>query len=136
MARSGDRDMRGRTLEAAAGNGLINRRALLGRGMVIAGAMGAGVGLAAAGAEPLTDGPWSLEIGDPMPPYQMPSKFEAKVVRTLSNPNSEPRNSHARTPHHLLKGTITPNGLHFTINHGGIPDHRSGQASAGDPRHW
>jgi len=28
-------------------------------------------------------------------------------VRTLSNPNNELRNSHARTPHHLLNGTIT-----------------------------
>jgi len=121
MARSSDRDMRGQTLEAAAGNGLINRRALLGRGMVLAGAMGAGVGPAAAGAEPLADEPWSLEVGDPTPLYQVPSKFEAKVVRTLSNPNHEPRNSHSRTPHHLLAGTTTPNGLHFTINHGGIP---------------
>jgi sulfane dehydrogenase subunit SoxC len=122
MAKSGDRDMRGQTLEAAAGNGLINRRALLGRGMLLAGAMGAGVGPAAAGAEPLSEDPWSLEVGDPTPIYQVPSKFEAKVVRTLSNPNHEPRNSHSRTPHHLLEGTTTPNGLHFTINHGGIPN--------------
>ena len=118
---SRDRHARGRTLEAAAGNGLIDRRALLGRGMLLAGAMGAGIGPASAGAEPLTDDPWSLEFGDPMPLYQVPSKFEAKVVRTLSNPNHEPRNSHARTPHHLLQGTTTPNGLHFTINHGGVP---------------
>jgi sulfane dehydrogenase subunit SoxC len=118
-----DRDARGQSLEAAAGNGLIDRRALLGRGMVFAGAMGAGVGAssAAAGAEPLADEPWSLEFGEPTPLYQGPSKFEAKVARTLSNPNHEPRNSHARTPHHLLEGTTTPNGLHFTINHGGIP---------------
>jgi len=118
-----NRDMRGEGFEAAAGNGLINRRALLGRGMMIAGAMGTGLGgsSAAAGAEPLTEEPWSLEFGDRTPPYQVPSKFEAKVVRTLSNPKHELRNSHSRTPHHLLEGTTTPNGLHFTINHGGIP---------------
>jgi sulfane dehydrogenase subunit SoxC len=121
MAKARDRDARGQTLEAVAGNGLIDRRALLGRGMVFAGAMGAGVGPASAGAEPLADEPWSLEFGEPTPLYQGPSKFEAKVARTLSNPNHEPRNSHARTPHHLLEGTTTPNGLHFTINHGGIP---------------
>jgi hypothetical protein len=40
----------------------------------------------------------------------------------LSNPNGELRTSHARTPHHRLGGTITPNGLHFSINHGGIPN--------------
>ncbi len=118
MAKSRDR---GQDLQAAAGNGLIDRRALLGRGMLFAGAMSAGVGPAAAGAEPLADDPWSLEVGEPMSPYQVPSKFEAKVKRTLSNPNNEPRNSHARTPHHLLEGATTPNGLHFTINHGGVP---------------
>jgi sulfane dehydrogenase subunit SoxC len=124
MAKSRHRDVRGQTLEAAAGNGLIDRRALLGRGMVFAGAMSAGMGPspAAAGAEPLADDPWSLEFGDPTPRYQVPSKFEAKVARTLSNPDHEPRNSHARTPHHLLEGTTTPNGLHFTINHGGVPN--------------
>ncbi|HSY55957.1 MAG TPA: molybdopterin-dependent oxidoreductase, partial [Bradyrhizobium sp.] len=126
MDKSADRIARKRdagkqALEAVAGNGLIDRRALLGRGVVFAGAMGAGIGPSAAGAEPLADDPWSLEIGEATPPYQMRSKFEAKVARTLSNPNNEPRNSHARTPHHLLEGTTTPNGLHFTINHGGIP---------------
>jgi sulfane dehydrogenase subunit SoxC len=119
---SKDRNARGQSLEAAAGNGLIDRRALLGRGMVFAGAMGAGIGPASAGAEPLADDPWSLEFGDPAPLYQVPSKFEAKVARTLSNPKHEPRNSHSRTPHHLLEGTTTPNGLHFTINHGGVPN--------------
>ena len=39
-----DRDARGQSLEAVAGNGLIDRRALLGRGVVFAGAMGAGIG--------------------------------------------------------------------------------------------
>src|SRR6202790_5195003 len=123
MANARYRNTRGQTLEAAAGNGLIDRRALLGRGMVFAGAMSAGIGpsSASAGAEPLADDPWSLEVGDPMPLYQVPSKFEAKVARTLSNPNFEPRNSHARTPHHLLDGATTPNGLHFAINHGGVP---------------
>ena len=102
------RDMRGQALEAVAGNGLIDRRALLGRGMMIAGAIGTGLGSStAAGAEPLTEEPlteepWSLEFGDRTTPYQVPSKFEAKVVRTLSNPKHELRNSHSRTPHHLL----------------------------------
>jgi hypothetical protein len=61
-----NRDMRGQGLEATAGNGLIDRRALLGRGMLIAGAIGTGLGgsSAAAGAEPLAEKPWSLEFGD------------------------------------------------------------------------
>jgi sulfane dehydrogenase subunit SoxC len=107
-----------------AGNGLLDRRALLGRGVMLAGAMGAGAvgSVTGAAAEPLADGPWSLEVGDAIPPYQTPSPFEKTVVRTVDNPKNEPRNSRARTPHHLLKGIITPNGLHFTICHGGVPD--------------
>ena len=108
-------------LEPIAGNGLLDRRALLGRGIAFAGAATASVGtsLATAAAEPLTNGPWSLAPGVPVPPYGQPSKFEQKGVRTLSNPKLEPRGSAARTPHHLLNGTITPNGLHFVIARGG-----------------
>jgi sulfane dehydrogenase subunit SoxC len=100
-----------------AGNGLLDRRALLGRGIAVAGAVG--TSLTSAAAEPLTNGPWSLAPGVPVPAYGQPSKFEKNVVRTLSNPNMEPRNSAARTPHQLLNGTITPNGLHFVISRGG-----------------
>jgi sulfane dehydrogenase subunit SoxC len=57
-----------------------------------------------------------------VPPYGVPSKYEKGAVRTLSNPQGEPRTQHARTPHHLLQGTATPNGLHFTISHAGNPD--------------
>jgi sulfane dehydrogenase subunit SoxC len=100
-----------------AGNGLLDRRALLGSGIALAGAVG--TSLTSAAAEPLANGPWSLAPGVPVPPYGQPSKFEQKVVRTLSNPKLEPRGSAARTPHHLLNGTITPNGLHFVIARGG-----------------
>src|SRR5499427_9962426 len=111
-------------LDPVAANGLLDRRALLGRGIVIAGAVttGASTALTSAAAEPLTNGPWSLAPGVPIPPYGQPSKFEQKVVRTLSNPKLEPRGSAARTPHHLLNGSITPNGLHFVIARGGYPD--------------
>src|SRR6266700_4964362 len=111
-------------LEPVAGNGLLDRRALLGRGIMFAGALSTGVGSSptTAAADPLRDDPWSLETGAITPALQTPSRFEKDVVRILSNPNGEPRTQHARTPHHLLNGTITPNSLHFTINHSGIPD--------------
>ena len=106
-----------------AGNGLLHRRALLGRGLALAGAVGTGAGFSTgAAAEPLTEPDWSLVPGDPMPPYQVPSTFEKSVVRLIDNPNSQPVISHARTPHHLLNGIITPNGLHFNVNHGGVPE--------------
>ena len=61
-------------------------------------------------------------MGEPTPALQVPSRFEKNVVRTRSNPNNEFRDPHARTPHHLLNGTVTPNSLHFSINHAGLPD--------------
>jgi sulfane dehydrogenase subunit SoxC len=110
-------------LPPVAGNGLIDRRALLRGGSAIAGAIATAPALAtAAAAEPLADGPWSLEVGTAIPSYQVPSRFENAVVRSVDNPDNLPRNSRARTPHHLLQGIITPNGLHFTICHGGVPD--------------
>jgi sulfane dehydrogenase subunit SoxC len=114
----------GSSIQQVAGNGLLDRRALLGRGLMLAGAMGAGTAgsLTGAAAEPLVEAPWSTHPGDVTPPYQRPSQFENNVVRTVDNVNNEPGGSRARTPHHLLKGTITPNGLHFTIMHGGIPN--------------
>jgi sulfane dehydrogenase subunit SoxC len=117
-------DSRGRapSLDPVAGNGLINRRALLGQGIAIAGAVGAGASMTGAAAEPLKDEKWTLQFGAVTPALQTPSQFEKNVTRSLSNPNGEFRNSHARTPHHLLNGTVTPNSMHFSINHCGIPD--------------
>src|SRR5947209_19510611 len=111
-------------LSVVAGNGLIHRRALLGRGAAIAGALSVGgpALVTSAAAEPLADPAWSLQVGDVMPPYQVPSRFEKAVVRSVDNPDNLPRNPRARPPHHLLQGMITPNGLHFTICHGGVPD--------------
>jgi len=110
------------TVEQVAGNGLLHRRALLGTAAL--GVVGAGLGLTATGAaaEPLTEQPWGLQPGDNSPAYQTPSKFAKNIVRTLSNPKFEARSSICRTPHHLLEGTTTPNGLHFTIVHTGVPD--------------
>jgi sulfane dehydrogenase subunit SoxC len=114
----------GSSIPQVAGNGLLDRRALLGRGVLLAGAMGAGAAgsLTAAAAEPLAEQPWSLHPGNPVPPYQTPSHYEDKVVRVVDNQNQAPGGQRARTPHQLLRGIITPNGLHFTIMHAGIPD--------------
>src|SRR5215471_17901889 len=86
------------SIAAVAGNGLLDRRALLGRGIMVAGAMGAGAAgaLTGAAAEPLAEAPWSLEPGDVTPPYGHPSRFEKAVVRTVDNPKNEPSGSRAR----------------------------------------
>jgi Oxidoreductase molybdopterin binding domain len=113
----------GNSIERVAGNGLLHRRALLSRGLAFAGAAAApGCVPGNATADPLTEAPWSLETGDAVPPYQTPSKFAKNVVRSLSNPDFEPRTSQSRTPHQLLDGMITPNGVFFTIIHDGIPN--------------
>ena len=106
---------------SAAGNGLLDRRAFLRGGAALAAAM-TGYAVKPAAAEALTEPAWSTEPGSLVPTYGVPSKYEKGVARTLSNPNAEPRTQHARTPHHLLQGMTTPNGLHFTISHAGNAD--------------
>ena len=117
----------GSSIQQVAGNGLLHRRALLGRGVMLAGAIGAGAAgaLTSAGAEPLAEAPWSLEPGDVTPPYGHPSPYEKGVVRTVDNPKNEPSGSRARTPHHLLKGidhAERPALHHHACRHSG---HRS-----------
>ena len=108
--------------EVVAGNGLLHRRAFLTGGAAAAAAI-TGYALSdTAAAQQLVDDPWSKGRGVTLAAYGLPSGFEKDVTRTLSNPNGEPRTQHARTPHHLLNGTFTPNSLHFVISHSGNPD--------------
>src|ERR1700758_2574283 len=95
-------------VEPVAGNGLMHRRALLGSGIVFAGALGTGASLTGAAAEAITEPDWSLYPGAVTPAVQTPSKYEKQLVRSLSNPKGDPRTQHARTPHQALNGTITP----------------------------
>ena len=110
------------SLEAVAGNGLLDRRSLLRGGAAFAAAITGYVLSDSAAAQQLADDSWSAGAGRLLTDYEAPSQFEKNVARTLSNPKGETRTSHARTPHHLLNGTITPNGLHFIISHSGNPD--------------
>src|SRR5437870_2127873 len=111
-----------KNLVVVAGNGLLDRRAFLRGGAALAAAMTGYTLARSASAAPLADDPWSRAPGTNVPAYGIPSRFEKNVVRTLSNPNGEPRTQHGRTPHHLLQGTSTPNGLHFVISHAGDAD--------------
>ena len=105
-----------------AGNGLLDRRAFLRGGAAMAAAMTGYTLSKTAAAETLVNDPWSLVPGAITKPYEQRSRFEEKVSRTLTNPKGEPRSQSARTPHHLLKGTITPPGQHFVIAQSGAPD--------------
>jgi len=105
-----------------------NRRALLGRGLLLAAPPGPGRHFAqcrrrrAAAVDP-----WSMTPGAAIPPYGVPPKYESKVVRTLTNPKQEPRTSQARTPHHLLEGTIHAGRLAFRRIPHGVSRHRPGK---------
>jgi sulfane dehydrogenase subunit SoxC len=114
-------------LEVAAGNGLLHRRVFLTSGAAFAAAVTGYTLSDTAAAQQLTEAPWSKQRGVSIQEYGTPSPFEKPVARTLSNPRGEPRTSHGRTPHHLINGTFTPNGLHFVISHSGNPDIDPGQ---------
>jgi len=108
--------------EAVAGNGLLDRRVFLTGGAAFAAAITGYTLSDTAAAQQLVDAPWSTRAGMVIPDYGVPSRFEKDVARTLTNPRGEPRTQHGRTPHHVLNGTFTPNGLHFVISHSGNPD--------------
>jgi sulfane dehydrogenase subunit SoxC len=110
-------------IEQVAGGGLLDRRALLGTGVAFAGATAAAsvTGAATAAAEPLANDAWSLAPGAPIPPYSNPSRFEAKVSHLIA-PGNGIGTGQARTPHHLLDGILTPNGVHFVVARAGAPD--------------
>ncbi|MEN3355985.1 MAG: sulfane dehydrogenase subunit SoxC [Betaproteobacteria bacterium] len=114
-----DRSKR-RGLHPVAGNEFLDRRSFL-RGGLAAAVTGYSV-VKTAAAEPFTDDPWSLVPGAVTRPYEQRSRFEDKVARTLSNPKGEPRVQNARTPLHLLNGTVTPSGQHFVVAQSGAPD--------------
>ena len=108
------------TADAAAGNGLLDRRVFLAAASL--GSVAALAPVPAAAAGELSVEPWMTEPGAPFVGYGQPSKFEAKVIRTFATAPGTTGTGSSRTPLHLLDGTITPNGLHFERHHTGIPD--------------
>ncbi len=111
------------TLEKVAGNGLINRRHLLGFGV---GSLGVAVSKQALGQESglrfeIPD--WSKRPGSGPSGYGQRSSHTEYIERLAGNPNPlYPGGGSSRSPLHQLQGTITPNSLHFERHHAGIPD--------------
>jgi sulfane dehydrogenase subunit SoxC len=108
-------------LDPAAGNGLLDRRLLLGAAASIGG-IGSLASRPGSAAAELSVEPWMKELGAPFVGYGQPSKFEAKVVRTFASAPGTTGTGSSRTPLQYLNGTITPNGLHFERHHSGIPE--------------
>ena len=105
-----------------AANGLLDRRLFLRGGAVVGSIMGYGLA-GETQAEPLPILPWMKRPGDLPKPYDTPSRFEAEVIRRGDPGNGGvPEVTSIRTPLYALQGTITPNGLHYTRLHAGVPD--------------
>ncbi len=110
------------TDDLVAGNGLLHRRLFL-QGAALVGAGGLSLLTAQpAGAEALAISPWMKAPGTPMSGYGQPAKYESAVQRGIRSTPGAVGSGASRTPHELLRGTITPNGLHFERHHSGIPD--------------
>jgi len=110
-------------LEYVAGNGLLNRRHLLGLGLAGLGAatstavLGADAGLA------FEVPAWSKQPGPGATGYGQRSSHAEYMQRQAAAPNPlYPGGGSSRSPLQHLQGTITPNSLHFERHHAGIPD--------------
>ncbi|PCJ23425.1 MAG: sulfite dehydrogenase [SAR86 cluster bacterium] len=110
-------------LEKVAGNGLLNRRHLLGLGLAGAGSIASSALLGADSALKLEIPAWSQQPGPGTSGYGSRSRFTEDMQRATGNSNPlYPGGGASRSPLQLLQGTITPNSLHFERHHSGIPD--------------
>jgi len=111
-------------LPQVAGNGLLDRRLVL--KTLALGAAGAASAPVAAQAVRERQPEWMLAPGATTDDYGTRSRFEVERTKRFTVPpagwGSTGRSIAAFTPHHLTHGTITPSGLHFEVNHHGIPD--------------
>lgn len=109
-------------LPYAAANGLLDRRLFM--RTLILGSAGAGASMAFANPVNHEQPEWLLKPGASATEYGQPSRFEQARTQRLVSGIGGGRSlaAGARTPLHLLHGTITPGGLHFEVNHHGIPD--------------
>jgi sulfane dehydrogenase subunit SoxC len=117
-------------MDPVAGNGLLNRRLFLKKGLTFSTITAAisSTPLVFAGGEgeskqtiDYARPPWMNVPGAPFSTYGVPSKYEEDVIRFPSPNRVVSGNGVSWTPLHLMEGTITPNGLHYERHHNGIP---------------
>src|SRR5205085_1180778 len=114
--------VQGSDLDIVAGNGLVHRRMFLAAGATAAASIASAALPDPAAADALQVEPRMKLPGSGFVGYGQPAKYEDKVVRTWNTAPGTIGTGTSRTPHHLLDGMITPNGLHFERHHSGIPD--------------
>jgi sulfane dehydrogenase subunit SoxC len=121
-ASSGDRSEHAQVSRRQA----LNLGAALAAGAVIAPLPAVADGAEPHEASPLQTPPWQKEPGAEVmtPPYGLPSKYEANVIRrerTGGSPYPTRQAAVSLTPLQDLHGVITPNGLHYERHHAGVP---------------
>ena len=113
--------------EPVAGNGLLDRRLFLQRGIAFSAFAAA---TPTVFSVPLADDvvipnsvkpPWMKQPGKPFSSYGLPSPHEEHVIRLISANSAILGNGASWSPLHQLEGTITPNGLHYERHHNGVP---------------
>ena len=106
-----------------AGNGLVHRRMFLMAGTAAAASVASAALPDPAAADALQVEPWMKLPGSGFVGYGQPSKYRRQGRADIWNiaPGTIGTGT-SRTPHHLLDGMITPNGVHFERHHSGIPD--------------
>jgi len=120
------------SLEPVAGNGLLDRRLFLQKGLsftaftAVAAAAPSVIAEAAEGSDKPTEidpvrPPWMRQPGQPFSPYGVPSPHEDRVMRLPSTNSVLQGNGASWSPLHQLEGSITPNGLHYERHHNGVP---------------
>ena len=108
-----------------AGGGLLSRRQLMSGGLALGGAVAAGnLGMIETAQAAPELPAWAKVAGLPVRGYGMPAEQEAHVKRAVLQfyKDLAPEYSFSGTPLQHLRGTITPNGLHFEVHHGGRPE--------------
>jgi sulfane dehydrogenase subunit SoxC len=124
--------MRNAKSPAQSASGIVTRRDLLGAATALAGGAALGSMAAPPAAAASSDNlppqvpEWQTTPGAEVmtPPYGVPSKFEANVVRrerTGGSPYPTRQAAVSLTPLQDLHGVITPNGLHYERHHAGVP---------------
>lgn len=102
------------------------RREFLRQGTALAGAALVPATMARAQGEnvPPAVPEWTRRQGRPIvsPPYGLPSKYEANVIRRPTDLTPTNLSSWSFTPLQNLHGIITPSGLVFERHHAGVPD--------------
>ena len=114
-------------IKQVANNGLLDRRSFLVKGIAYSSAIATGSfsnassGQSSIIGKPLPD--WMKSPGNADTEYGMPSKYETHISRELTaNTPETSLFSIWHTPIENQRGIITPSGLHFSVNHNGIPD--------------